>query len=40
MERWQERLNADPLPWLLEDHNPAVRRVCRERQASPALGGR
>jgi hypothetical protein len=25
MPNWQENLNGDPLPWLLEPHNPSVR---------------
>ncbi|MBI4300335.1 MAG: nitrogen fixation protein NifH [Chloroflexi bacterium] len=27
MTSWQEFLNADPLPWLLEDDNPAVKQA-------------
>src|SRR3989337_4309416 len=27
MASWLEALNADPLPWLLEDSDPAVRHV-------------
>ena len=25
MDSWKSRLNADPLPWLLEEDSPAVR---------------
>src|SRR3972149_369840 len=28
---WKDRLNADPLPWLLEDETPAVRRGALRR---------
>lgn len=27
MSTWKDRLNADPLPWLLEDDTPAVRHL-------------
>lgn len=26
-ESWLQALNGDPLPWLLEDGNPAVRQM-------------
>jgi hypothetical protein len=35
MTAWQAALNADPLPWLLEDEDPAVRHLALQR----LLGG-
>jgi hypothetical protein len=37
MARWQERLNGDPLPWLLERDAPAVRHLAlRDLVGKPA----
>ncbi len=40
MDDWRERLNGDPLPWLLEPNNPSVHYwtlidICRRRPDDP-----
>ena len=38
--RWQAALNDDPLPWLLEEDDPAVRHLALRQLKDRPSGGR